>query len=178
MDYLRKISRGKWPQESQIAQATLKDILADTVVAELKTDNNCLSVWKIETDEDLEDAFIALGSSCDHFCTLSAVRISQGDLRNISISTEEGITPTIGINQKHRNLCSLSFCSLGTVIKSIIYSLRKGKFIRKTKPVMKKLLVDAYKRNKLDMASIASSLKDEIIEEIRKEQEKALRQSV
>ena len=152
----------------------MKDIPADTVVAELETDNNCLSVWKIENEEDLEDAFIALGSNCEHFCTLSAVSINQEDLVNISISEEEGVSPTVGINEKHRNMCNLSFYSLGTVIESILLGINNGKYIRKTKAVMKKLLLDAYKKNKLDMTLVSSSLKEEIMEEIRKEETKVL----
>ena len=38
MYYLRKITRGKWPSEESIPQATLENVDADTVVAEFRTE--------------------------------------------------------------------------------------------------------------------------------------------
>lgn len=132
-------------------------------MSELKTDNNRLSVWVVEDDNDLDDAFIALGSNCEHIGTVTAVSICPEDLKDIEIEAVEGLTPTIGINEKHRDIMNLTYCSLGTVIKSIIVGLNKGKYYRKNKAKMKELLVEAYKNNKLDIENMSSSLRDEIL---------------
>lgn len=152
-----------------IAQATLKDIEADTVVAEFKTDNNKLSVWKIETDDDLKDALIALGSNCTKVGTIFAAMISPDDLEEISFDEEEGDTPTIGINQKHRNMVGLNYISLGCIITAILSCLKDGKrIVRRTRPEMKALLAKAYMDNRLKTDSLAPSLKDEISKDVMK----------
>ena len=88
MYYLRKISRGKWPKEDEIAQASPRDVKADTVVSELKTESNKLSVWQVETDDDLENAFVALGSNCQNVGAIWAVKLSPDDLVDIGFDDE------------------------------------------------------------------------------------------
>ena len=93
--YLRKISRGKWPGENSIANATLENVQADTVVTELKTSGNKLSVWQVEDEEDLDDAFVALGSNCSSVGTIWAVKLLPEDLKDMCFDDEEGETPAV-----------------------------------------------------------------------------------
>lgn len=152
-----------------IAQATLKDIEADTVVAEFKTDKNKLSVWKIENDDDLKDAFIALGANCSNIGTIWVAMISPEELENIGLDEEEGDTPTIGINQKHRNLTGLNYVSLGSVISSILSSFQgSDRVIRKTKGEMRRLLAEAYLNDRLIPDLLEPTLLNEISNEVRK----------
>ena len=152
-----------------IAQATLKDIEADTVVAEFKTDKNKLSVWKIENDNDLQDAFIALGSNCANIGTIWAAKISPEDLEEVAFDDEEGNTPTIGINQKHRNIIDLNYVSLGSVISSIIGCFQKDNMvIKKTRAEMRKLLAEAYASNRLQAEALTPNVLDEIVKEVAK----------
>ena len=164
MYYLRKISRGKWPSESTISKAELRDVPADTVIAEFKSiDDNKLSVWKVENDEDLMDAFIALGSNCDSVVTVFAVKIPGEYLEEMSFDDQEGDTPTIGINDKHRNITRLNYESLGTVIKAVILSLRdETTFVKMTRSQMKKLLKQAYDKGKLDIPRLKDGIKREL----------------
>lgn len=147
-----------------IAQATLKDIEADTVVTEFKTDNNKLSVWKTEDERDIEDAFIALGANCSNIGSISAVKISLDELDGISFDDEEGNTPTIEINQKHRNITDLNYLSLGDVISAVIACLQKeDRVVEKSKAEMRNILVRAYLDNRLVVQAMNPSIVDEII---------------
>lgn len=127
----------------------MENIEADTVVAEFQTDKNKLSVWKIENDEDLDDAFVALASNCDSIGTLDAIKIDASDLENAVFDEEMGNTPTRDINHKHCNIVNLNYVSLGIVIQSMIKGLQKGSYIRKTRGCMKQLLANAYESDKL-----------------------------
>ena len=158
MFYLRKVTRGRWSKENSLPQTTLEDIPADTVVSEFRTDKNKLSVWKIETDDDLSDAFIALASNCDNIGTIDAVKIDEKDLADISFDEEDGNTPTIGINHKHRNIIDLNYVNLGTVIQSMIYGFQKDQYIHLTKGKLKQLLADAYEQNRLNTEELAPSV--------------------
>ena len=166
MYYLRKITRRKWPEEHLMPQATLRDIQADTVQAEFKTDHNKLSVWQVNSDKDLIDAFIALGANCDYIGTIDAIEIDEQDIGNLLLEKEEGDTPTNDINDKHYNIVDLNFESLGEVIMSIICGLRKDRYLRKTKSDMKKILINAYKESKLDWDRLKPTLKAELENEI------------
>lgn len=141
----------------------MKDIQADTVVAEFQTDENKLSVWKIENEEDLTDAFIALGSNCENICTITAVKIEDKDLKTISFEDEEGVTPTFGINHKHKNMIKLNYCSLGRVILSVIRGLKSNCFVKRTRGEMKKILVQAYNEHILDTDNLNENLLREVM---------------
>lgn len=144
-------------------QATLKDIEADTVLADLRTDKNKLSVWKIESDEDLNDAFIALGSKCAYTGTIDAVMIDAEKINCLAFDNEEGNTPTIGINTKHKNIIDLNYVSLGDVAASVLHGLKNNGYIRRTKGQMKSLLAEAYKNSRLVTEDLDPHLKDEIL---------------
>lgn len=115
----------------------------------------------METEEDLLDALIALGSNCDSIGTIDAVKIDEQYIINLSIEEEDGNTPTIGINKKHRNITNLNFVSLGDLITSMIYGL-KGGYIRRTKGQMKTILAKAYLNSKLDFKKMKPSIQAEI----------------
>ena len=148
----------------------MKDIPADTVVTELKTDNNDLSVWKIESDSDIDDAFVALGSGCSGVGTIWAVKILPDELPGIEVNSEAGNTPTIGINQKHLNISNLNYVSMGDVIASVLNCFRDkdNRIVKKSKADMKKLLACAYKQGRL----ITSDINPAVMKEINKEIEK------
>lgn len=162
MYYMRKISRGKWPEESRIAQATLEDIQADTVTNELKTDQNTLSLWEANNPEEIDDVFVALASNLDSIGTMCIVKIDEERLRGFTIDNQLGDTPAIEINAKHHNVTGLNYVNMGRVIQEIVGSLADNGLERRTKGQMRKLLVDAYKKGKLDMDKISEKLRDEI----------------
>ncbi len=118
----------------------------------------------------MTDAFIALGASCDHIGTIDAIEIYEQDIHKLSLEKEDGDTPTNGINDKHYNIVDLNFESLGDVIISIIYGLRKDRYLRKTRADMKKILVNAYKESKLDLDKLKPSLQVEIEKAIKSDE--------
>ncbi len=163
MYYLRKISRGKWPREQDIAQATLKDIPMDTVIAEFKTENNKLSLWEADTQDDLNDAFVALASNMQAIETIFAVKLDSKKLPEFTFDDELGSTPAVGINRKHHNIVDLNYVNLGDVIQVIIDGLSGDCLVKRTRGQMKKLLVDAYKKGRLDEKLLHPNMQKEIV---------------
>ena len=158
MFYLRKINRGKWPSENTIPQAKLKDIPADTVVTELKTLDNKLSVWKIENDEDLVDAFIALASNSDYLVSIDAIKIDSEKMKNLEFDLEIGDTPAKKINEKHRNIINLNYINLGSVIEAIIDGFQNKHNIRKTKSEIKDILKKACADGKVKLEDLSPDI--------------------
>lgn len=144
----------------------MKDIPADTVLAEFVTDNNKLSVWKVENESDLIDAFIALGSNCNSIGTIDAVKIDENIISHLSFDDENGETPTISINHKHRNITNLNYVTLGDVIDSMIKGIGNNGYVHKTKGEMKEILVQAYRNNRIDMEKVSPNMKESILREV------------
>lgn len=134
----------------------------------MKTADNKLSVWAVDTEDDLRDAFVALGSNCDNVGTLCAVKLSPDDLAAIAIEQEDGETPALCANQLHRNLVDINYVTLGNVISSVISGLRGNRMIRKTKAEMRRLLADAYLDDRLDMKQLQPSVIAEIKKELKR----------
>lgn len=149
-------------------QATLEKVEADTVVAEFRTEKNKLSVWKVETEDDLKDAFIAPASNCDSTGTIDAIKIEQTDLEQMQFDEELGDTPTRNINQKHCNIVNLNYVNLGNVIQGVLNGLKKDQHIRMSKGKIKQLLADAYEADKLIEEEIAPGVMRDIKSTIEK----------
>ena len=139
-------------------------------MSQFKTDKNKLSVWKVESESDLNDAFVALASSADNVGTICAAKISPEDVESLNVYDEEGDTPTFGINHKHCSITDLNYCTLGTVILSILNCLQDydNRVVTKTRSSIKSLLVNAYYQKKIDMNNISDSVRNEIFKEICK----------
>ena len=88
------------------------------------------------------------------------------DIESLTLDDEEGDTPTIGINQKHRNITNLSYVSLGVVISSLLKGFNNGGYVRKTRKDMKPLLVKAYMNGKLDFPKLNPKMQEEIMKAI------------
>ena len=136
----------------------MEDITADTVVSELKTIGNKLSVWKIENDEDIIDAFIALASNSDYLGTIDAIKIDSEKMKDLEFDTEVGDTPAIAINEKHRNIINLNYVSLGKVISAIIDAFQKNQNIRKRKSEIKEILKKACGEGKLKLDDLSQDI--------------------
>ena len=158
MYLLRKITLGKWAKAFENSDLKSDEIDADTVMYEFKTDSNKLSVWVVENDTDLEDAFIALASNMDSIGTINAIKIDVSDLKGLTLDNELGNTPTIDINQKHRNIINLTYGGIGIVINAILKSIREQLLVRKTKGDMKKLLIKAHESGKLDVQKVSEKI--------------------
>lgn len=140
----------------------MRDIDADTVIAEMKTEKNKLSVWLINNEDDLNDAFVALASNGDSLSTIDAVKIDEKDLVSLNFDDELGDTPTYRINDKHRNITGLNYESMGVVLASIIEGIKNSNSIRMTKPKLRELLVNAYKDEKLNIDDMSPKIVGEI----------------
>lgn len=138
------------------------------MIAEFKTDHNRLSVWEAESHEDLDDAFIALASNMDNISTIFAVRLDGSSLSELEFDDKLGDTPATEANKKHHNIINLNYVSMGNIMWAILDALSNQKndeigMIKRTKGQLKKLLVNAYRDEKLDIDRLSPNVKKEII---------------
>lgn len=153
---VRRINRAKW--EQIINEDDSNDSSADAITNCLKTTNNDLSVWKIETEEQLDEAILALitGGQQAKLSTLHYVLIQEEMLLNsgLMLSETEGDTVVQNLKKAHRDISNLTYSRLGIVKNLILDCLANDKetFITKSKlkAFLKKAIADG-KVNKADL---------------------------
>lgn len=94
-------------------------------VTELRTTGNALSVWLANTQDDINDAIIAMALNRDKPCKIVGFLMEEAELNDIEIfvaNNEKGVA--IGaidtILDKHRNLVELDYWRLGYLTQYMI----------------------------------------------------------
>lgn len=170
---VRKISRAKWPEE----MCDVVDLQSDAI-SDLRTTGNTLSLWRIEEESDLPNAALALSASSksNKIENVSVVWISEEliDQQRIKIDeNSEGDTVVSDLSNTHRDLCELTYKSLGDFAKILMKELiEKRRYKRYSKGEIKKALVKAYTENRIAEEKCTS----ELLAEIQKEMQKAAEQ--
>ncbi len=169
MAYLvRKISRAKWPE--QICKVT--DIMADAI-SDIRTSGNTLSVWKIDSLEQLDEAALALAvsSKTSKIEKMDIVWIDEECFhsKGISIVEADGDTAVGDLIKTHRDLCGLNYKLLGDIAEIIIGELLHNKnYKRYTKNSVQKALCNAYRNRRIEEEKCTPELLKEIREQTLK----------
>jgi hypothetical protein len=144
---VRRISRAKWDNIQD------NDVCADAITNCLKTFNNDLSVWRITTEDDLNEAILALitGSRQTQLSTLHYVLIEENLVINTGLSLREsnGDTVVSELINKHRDIENLTYIKLGKVKDLIINAINTNSTNFITKRQLKEVLVNAINEGKL-----------------------------
>ncbi|MBB1150791.1 hypothetical protein H4K35_11805 [Myroides sp. NP-2] len=146
---VRRINRAKWGQNCN--ENDLEDSSADAITNCLKTNNNDLSVWRIESIDQLENALLALITSKQQskLSTLHYVLIDEELLKanDLNLSETPGDTVIESLKDSHRDINNLTYSRLGKMKNIILNCLNeddKYNFITKSKlkAFLKKAIAD------------------------------------
>lgn len=139
---VRKINKAKWFQ-LDIHQSN--EVSADAITNCLKTTKNTLSVWHIESEDDLDNAVLAIVANQEHLDTIDIVILDESSLNdyNLNIVASPGETPVTSLINAHRDIAELTFTKLGQVKEHIVERIRNNKLKRYTVASLKKILLDA-----------------------------------
>jgi hypothetical protein len=147
---VRKISRGKWPDDNN---CSLENIPGDAI-SDLRTFNNTLSFWYVTSEDDLKEAIIALasGSKIDTVEKIDIVWVDIQQLldKDVKIVSSPGDTAIDDLAETHRDVCNLTYSSLGIVSKIILDSIHKGQYKRMGKTTVKDYLIEALNTGRIN----------------------------
>ena len=119
MPYLaRKIDRGKWSDLEKIAG--VDDIPSDPITANLRTSDNTLSLWRVDTKDktELDKIFLALatGPRFDKIDAISIVLVYETTLLGkVDIIESEGDTAVAELKHLHRDITNVNYKKLGII---------------------------------------------------------------
>ena len=157
---VRRINRAKWQQI--INEDDTSDSSADAITNCLKTTNNDLSVWKIDTIEGLENAILALitGSQQTKLSTLYYVLLDENVVleKGLSLKDSEGDTNVVSLKNTHKDISKLTYQRLGIIKDLIIEQLENDDETFFTKPKLKEILKRAIHEGKVNKDSLHPDL--------------------
>lgn len=160
---VRKIARAKWPED----KCDIMDLYGDAI-SDLRTTENTLSLWRIESEDDLPTAALALSASSksDSIETISLVWISEDLIREKLIPIDEhspGDTVVSDLVNLHRDLYGITYKSLGDIADILMSELiEKNHYKRYPRSEVKASLAKAYNENRIAQEKCLPELLAEI----------------
>ncbi|MYI84451.1 MAG: hypothetical protein F4058_03845 [Rhodothermaceae bacterium] len=140
----RVISRAKWERKEWMSE---REISADAVTADLRTQDNILSFWQCGegTDKEVNNVALAIAAGRDNIDKVEIVLIDDKDLENDGqiIKASNGRTPVGSMVKLHVDVIRLDYYRLGKVAHLVASAVAADKFHRITKKSVKTLLVTA-----------------------------------
>ncbi|MDR3160322.1 MAG: hypothetical protein LBU28_01755 [Spirochaetaceae bacterium] len=159
---IRKIEEQKWRQNDILHGA---EVSADAITGCLRTYQNTLSLWKVESEEEINDAVLAIVSFFDKADTIDIVKIDPALLEEKSLKYEPSIGKTAYtyFENRHFDLIELSYKKLGFVADVIVSCLRNNKNQRFYRKEIKNLIREGLDTGKIDK----KDLKPKLIEDLK-----------
>lgn len=160
--YVRKISRPKWPDEPCNINALKSDAIAD-----IRTQGNDLSVWKIDNLDQLDDAALALAGSSktEKVETITVVWIDEKEVNKCGIEVDDsqlGDTIITDLASGHRNFSNLTYGKLGDISNLIMKEIYMNCCRRYTRGNLRESFKSAFDNNKIDETKCMPKLLDDI----------------
>lgn len=160
---VRKISRAKWPEE-----ICPINILCGDAISDLRTSDNTISLWRVDSEADLSTAMLALAASSksSKIENVSLVWFAEETLlgKNIQLDTDSpGDTIVSDLVQYHRDACKITYQSLGDLASIIMTELIVNKHYKRFgRAEVKRALATAYKNDRIAKEKCMPDLLDEI----------------
>lgn len=161
MAYLvRKIAMGKWCVSDEVLP-----INADAITQCLKTDNNTLSVWRIEDEKEVSKGVLAMAANNDYLSKIDVVIVDESTLAagSITIAITPGETPCADLVETHRDLAELNVANLAFISESIAAQIRANKVHTFTASKVKALLREAIEAGTLNVELLSQSVREKVL---------------
>lgn len=134
-------------------------------IAQLRSTQNTLSVWKADSEEDCNDAFVALALGRHDLEKISYCLLDEKELDEAGITisdTQPGEAPGAvnSILAKHRDLTEIDYWKLGDIAGAIKDYLRKPENPNRITIKSLKALLNSYKDSgKIDVDNMNQALR-------------------
>ena len=161
MMLIRKITRAKWQPEKIIAGGKVP---ADAITIDSKTQSNTLSLWKIDSRDELDDGVLAILLAQEKIETLDVIlmEFDKVEKSDLVLKPTDGRTPYISYRENHMDLVDMTYESLGTY-SEIMRDSFKSKMVRKyTLDELNTLLKNRININNIDVDQLNPKMKNKL----------------
>jgi hypothetical protein len=144
---VRKVDKALWLKNPPID--SVEDCPSDAITICIKTKSNKLSVWRIDSIDNIDEAVLAIASALDHLESIDVVAIPKNEFNDIKIVDSPGRTNVPDLVGNHYDLTDITFKKLGIIATSILTQAKGNLIKRYTKNDLKKILNKAIANNRL-----------------------------
>ncbi|MNJ44618.1 hypothetical protein D3C77_396740 [compost metagenome] len=157
---VRKITRAKWDVSDEVGP-----INADAITQCLKTKDNTLSFWRVDTEENVVDGVLAIVASNDNLDKIDVVVLDEALLegQSILIDSTPGRTACSELVDSHRDLAKLNVASLAVVSEAIAEQIRKGNTHRYTLTKLRALVLEAIEAGRINVEALSDGVKRKVL---------------
>ncbi len=159
--FVRKIERAKWVRRKSDA---VDDTPADAITSCLRTSSNTLSVWRIDSEEQLPNAIVAIVSAGDSIETMDFVIFSGQELNalGLAVSGSPGGTSVKDMVDAHFDIVDLTYATLGKVAGIVLGIVREERVARRTKSQLHALIMDAVESKRITREDLKERLREKL----------------
>lgn len=162
--FLRMISKiTRWDGSESVDRED--GLFTGDMLADLRTTNNKLSVWQVDTEEDVEKAIVALALSRDAVQKMCYMVLNDSELENIGIRIiKDSEIPSYGIDSSvllnHGDMINIDYWRLGFLTEYMLKIAQSTSCKTFSKPEVMYLL-NKYK-NIISLSGMKDTLKKDL----------------
>ena len=107
-------------------------IPSTVILSSFKNDDNTISVWEINSEEELDEAVLALTTCFKSLDTIDVVTLEEEYLDKVTVEYEysDGLTPVKDLVHTHLNIKNLDYYKIGLISEYIIQRISLNKIKR------------------------------------------------
>ena len=173
MYYLRKLSKPSSLNKLRVANS-VEEIPADFIGQDMRTTNNTLSLWRMQTldSDEIIHALNAALFTCSHIVDTHFLILDLETITKVGLTvddTEIGKTAYKGVSHLHTNICNLTYGAIGNVLKILCDASKKpDRTIKVAKAEFKERIRSANEIGAIDFSALQETMQNEIAKVIGK----------
>ncbi len=162
--FIRKIEKSKWMQNKVLEG---QNPSADAITGSLRTRDNTLSIWHVNDHHEIEDAVLAFISQGEHLDTIDIVIFSKEVLnkKKLQFTQTKAKTPYLPFADRHYDIHSLDYVSLGEIAMIVVDSLKQDSTKRFTRGQLKRLVTKAIENRKIHLQDLHLNIQNSTLKD-------------
>ena len=134
------------------------DITADVTTNEFRTSEGKLSVWLIDSLDELDKAVLAIAMSGQKIEDFKIAVINFDNIKNaFELDESPGITAVTSLACMHRDICGITHSSLEVLLKAYKDAADDGRCIRYKTKEIKRLTKNALIDKQIDIEAVETT---------------------
>ena len=157
------MTRSKWIHK----QGALKGkIPADAITADLRTQQNRLSLWEgdITSRDSVNDVALAIAAGRERVDKIELVWVTDEELKSdgLMLVKSVGRTPVTDLASRHFDACELDHEGLGLVAHRVASVMTTSRYYRLTAAAVRRILTTAVKEKRVDLTDLEEKVRTEV----------------
>ncbi|WP_311969365.1 hypothetical protein [Pseudomonas baltica] len=158
---VRTVNKAKWDMSFNPANA-------DAITLCLKTKNNTLSFWVVESPEKVDDGVLAIASANQNLDAIDIVVVDSAEFeaRDIKIIESVGRTACLDLASSHRDLAELNVRHLEGVSEVIASKIKDNKVVRYNMSSLRNLIEIAIDAKRINLELLHEGIKKKLSKQV------------